>query len=444
MKCRIVSQTGSDAAVVFFTGWSCDAGPFEDMTVPGYDVIVVWDYADFGLETSCLETYREIVVAAWSFGAIAASRFLTEHPELPVTLTIAFNSTLCPADDFKGIPTAIFEGTLNGLSERSLTKFRRRMGAGTDFTECLEPADIDSLKHQLQNIRREAGGKLFRRWDHVYISSEDRIIPPQNQHRFWDETAAILHNTDGQHLPTDIGATIASLAVDKQLVKERFGSCASTYDDNAPVQHEIAARLVTMVPDDVRDVVEIGCGTGVLTAMLRDRLPSASVTPVDISPSLSDAVCDDGELYLMRLPDSSLDLVISSSTVQWFNSPSCFLQECARVLRHGGMALISTFGPDTYKELRGHGAPTLAFTDTDRWRRIAADFFESAEVTEESIVMTFDSPHELMRHIKLTGVNAVTRGGVTAARRLLKELTPGADGRCRLTYNPIYLKLTIR
>lgn len=108
------------------------------------------------------------------------------------------------------------------------------------------------------------------------------------------------------------------------------------------------------------------------------------------------------------------------------------------------MALISTFGPDTYKELRGLGAPTLAFTDTDRWRRIATDFFESVEITEESIAMTFDSPHELMRHIKLTGVNAVTRGGVTAARRLLKELTPGADGRCRLTYNPIYLKLTIR
>ena len=58
MKCRIVSQTGSDSAVVFFTGWSCDAGPFEDMTVPGYDVIVVWDYADFGLETSPLATYR--------------------------------------------------------------------------------------------------------------------------------------------------------------------------------------------------------------------------------------------------------------------------------------------------------------------------------------------------------------------------------------------------
>ena len=44
-------------------------------------------------------------------------------------------------------------------------------------------------------------------------------------------------------------------------------------------------------------------------------------------------------------------MIFSASTMQWFNSPKTFMSECARVLRKGGYAILSTFGPGTMTEI---------------------------------------------------------------------------------------------
>ena len=51
------------------------------------------------------------------------------------------------------------------------------------------------------------------------------------------------------------------------------------------------------------------------------------------------------------LPDNSVDLVFSNLLLQDLADPKCFLQECWRVLREGGLITFSYLGPDTGKEL---------------------------------------------------------------------------------------------
>ena len=52
----------------------------------------------------------------------------------------------------------------------------------------------------------------------------------------------------------------------KFLVKERFRKCLKTYDDNAIVQKIMAQNLVSELEQKkYNKVLEIGCGTGILT-----------------------------------------------------------------------------------------------------------------------------------------------------------------------------------
>jgi hypothetical protein len=61
---------------------------------------------------------------------------------------------------------------------------------------------------------------------------------------------------------------------------------------------------------------------------------------------------------------------------------------------------------------------------------------------EEERTLRFGSPLEALRHVKLTGVNALSSdNGGARAREVLRLYPAEADGSASLTYNPIYISL---
>ncbi len=96
------------------------------------------------------------------------------------------------------------------------------------------------------------------------------------------------------------------------------------------------------------DVLDIACGEGYGSAALKSA-GAKSVIGVDIAP---DAVAHARRKYgidarvgsanAIPIPDRSIDLVVSFETIEHIVSPSEFVQECWRVLRPGGRAIIST------------------------------------------------------------------------------------------------------
>lgn len=84
----------------------------------------------------------------------------------------------------------------------------------------------------------------------------------------------------------------------KQRVAAHFDAAAraETYDAAARVQRLIAEDLAVRVsglglPHHPR-VLEVGCGTGFLTAALVDRLPEPHITATDIAPAMVRATAD--------------------------------------------------------------------------------------------------------------------------------------------------------
>lgn len=450
MNHQFITHDNNRRLILLFAGWGMDATPFGVLAVPGYDLTVVWDYRSEEFDLDILGGYEEIVVVAWSFGVAAASRFLSASADLPVTSSIAINGTCHPVDDQLGIPEAIFNGTLDGLNERNLLKFYHRMaGSRARFEQfMLTPPqrDIEGLKDELRAIASKEPAIV--KWDVAVVSENDRIIPAANQHRAWADEACRVISVDGDHLP-DFQTMLTSLLTDKQLVASRFRRAMESYDDNADVQHSISRHLVELwnpEPGSAPDVIEIGCGTCRSTrcyhSIVRPR--SLRLWDFNISDPLPQAIAKecDAESEIIKTDTESADVIFSASTIQWFNSLPSFFRNAARVLRKGGLLVVSTFGPDNFSELHQAGGATPRYPSLDEVFAMLPPSLAVVKTEQTRITLDFDTAADVLRHIRLTGVNAVSRDFSTASTRsLMRDYPTTPDGRVTLTYHPIYLIL---
>jgi SAM-dependent methyltransferase len=91
-------------------------------------------------------------------------------------------------------------------------------------------------------------------------------------------------------------------------------------------------------------VLDVGCGTGLLTAELERRVGPGSVSAVDPSESFVEAVrerlpgvwVERAVAEQLPFPDASFDAAIAQLVVHFMNDPVAGLREMARVTRSGG------------------------------------------------------------------------------------------------------------
>ncbi|MBD5202532.1 MAG: DUF452 family protein [Bacteroidales bacterium] len=449
MKQQFVSREDMPRLIMVFLGWAMDHRPYQNLRIKGYDILLIWDYRDDTFDLTDLDGYEEIIVIAWSFGVPAAARFIAANHSLPITSRVAVNGTQHPVDDELGIPHALFDATLDNLSETSLPRFFRRVaGSGSAFTSFMASApirDIEELREELSVIALRTPATIF--WDMALIGSHDLIIPPDNQRRSWQKEAGRTVEISSPHQP-DFSDVLSHVVTDKSLVATRFGRAMSSYDGNAEVQHEVARRLIDIWNPDENStprMIEIGCGTGYSTRLYLNRLKPGSLELWDlvISPSLPDNAVKvecDAESRMFMTPPCSVDVIFTSSTVQWFNSLPAFFRNVKRVLASGGTLVMSTFGPENFAALHAILGTTSGYPSVEEIKAMLPDGLEVTHCTSESVSLPFPDPATMLRHISLTGVNALTRQSSTAATRaILREYPRQTNGTVLLTYNPIYL-----
>jgi malonyl-CoA O-methyltransferase len=254
---------------------------------------------------------------------------------------------------------------------------------------------------------------------------------------------------------------------DKAQLRRAFGRAAACYDEAAVLQREVGERLLgrlDLMRVQPRRILDIGCGTGVATRALMKRYPKAQVVALDLSTAMLGqarrrapllrrlpAVCADAE----RLPllPGSVDMVFSNLTLQWCHDLNRAFAGFLRCLRPEGLALFSTFGPDTLKELRRSWAAVdrrthvNAFVDMhDIGDALVRAGFADPVMEAEAFTLTYDSARDLMRDLKTIGAHNVSAGrprGMTGKRALAAmeaayEGFRDADGRLPATYEVVY------
>lgn len=95
----------------------------------------------------------------------------------------------------------------------------------------------------------------------------------------------------------------------------RFG------DERTRPSADLASRIALEAP---ASAVDLGCGPGNSTAVLKSRWPAARVVGLDSSPAMIEAAranCPDDEWLVADIatwePDARLDLVFSNAALQW-------------------------------------------------------------------------------------------------------------------------------
>ena len=114
----------------------------------------------------------------------------------------------------------------------------------------------------------------------------------------------------------------------------------------------LAARFVELL--DLRPgqrALDVGCGPGVLTAQLADRLGAAGVVAIDPSPPFVEAARDripgvevhEGSAEDLPFADGGFDLAVAQLVVHFMSDPVAGLAEMARVTRPGGLVAANVW-----------------------------------------------------------------------------------------------------
>ena len=153
--------------------------------------------------------------------------------------------------------------------------------------------------------------------------------------------------------------------LDKKALANRFGSRAESYEAATPVQKVMGQCLLDRIRSEqpnggVREILEVGCGTGRLTRALKALFPSANITAIDISQEMIDHakkqvpgpayLVIDAEEYLQSL-NRQFDLIVSNATVQWFVHLDKAIGRMCSALAPGGFLALGTFAERTFCEL---------------------------------------------------------------------------------------------
>ena len=156
--------------------------------------------------------------------------------------------------------------------------------------------------------------------------------------------------------------------------------------------------------------VDVGCGTGALTATILDRAQPASVAGVEPAPGFLDFArshCRDprasfagGDAQAIPLPDGSADLVVSGLVLNFVPDPVRALGEMRRVARPG--ARIAAYVWDYAGEMQ------LIRTFWDA----AAELDPDAARLDEGVRFPICAPAALAQLFKEAGLSGVETGAI--------------------------------
>ncbi len=146
-------------------------------------------------------------------------------------------------------------------------------------------------------------------------------------------------------------------------VKKSFNRSAKYYDHNCLLQFSVANNLIDLIKIQVRnfdDVIDLGCGTGLITQLLKSKITSKKWYALDISDlslqiaskRLKGAIVIESSFDNIPLIDQSVDLIFANMSFHWSDDMFDTIQESHRILRPDGLLAFSIPNNDSFKEIR--------------------------------------------------------------------------------------------
>ncbi|QRN03184.1 malonyl-ACP O-methyltransferase BioC [Legionella sp. MW5194] len=253
----------------------------------------------------------------------------------------------------------------------------------------------------------------------------------------------------------------------KNEISNSFNTHAGEYDRAAKIQHEIGNRLferLDYLKINPRYVLDLGCGTGIFSRLLKKRYADAHIIGIDLAENmLKEARKKQGwrrkwalvnaDMTALPFPDGLFDLVFANQAIHWVSPLKDVMREINRVMSPDASLLFSTLGPDTFKELKQAwaGVDSHAHTNTfadmhDVGDCLLAEHFLNPVVDMECITVHYSSLKALVDSLKAQGVRNINQArnkgltgkGARQAFEAAYQQRCTDQGKYPLTYEVVY------
>ena len=256
---------------------------------------------------------------------------------------------------------------------------------------------------------------------------------------------------------------------DVQQVAQAFNQAAKTYDQVAGLQRLAADQLLNKGAGlHFGTVLDIGSGTGYVSAQLADIAAVTKVTGLDIAEGMlayAQSRHHSSKLNwqlgdAQQLPHALLDsakaynFVISSLAIQWCKDLNAVFSGVANFLTQDGFFHCATLGPQTLHQLKWAWAQVddyqhvNDFVALDTLRDTLENHFAEVDIECEMIELKYLSVQQLTKDLKQLGAsnhNPKAAQGLMGVGRLRKmvqayESLRDDEGQLPVTYEVYYIK----
>ncbi len=234
------------------------------------------------------------------------------------------------------------------------------------------------------------------------------------------------------------------------MLKKYFNKAASSYDDNAILQESTGNKLFSLIRENAfshENIIDIGCGTGLMTKVLATHLTYHTFHALDISEnSLSIAKKRLQPFNIQFIeshfdtfePNMTFDLIYSNMSLHWSENIFLTIKRLLSLLKKNGKLVFSIPMQGTFIELKPH-VRVQQFVE----KNTIINQFKVLHHETENIILTFPSMLTALQSIKKTGANYVSQNfsGLQCNPFLKKLLLNPSHDSTTLTYHIGYFVL---
>lgn len=197
----------------------------------------------------------------------------------------------------------------------------------------------------------------------------------------------------------------------KNITIENFSKNSQTYDVYAITQSKISIELLNLLPNNNEQnftILEIGCGTGILTQILSKKYPNSKIIATDISKKMLNVAKSknyyhdniefkifDGDNDNIETFNQKIDFCVSSMTAQWIQNFDNLVNNITTLCDF----YFTTIGENNFIEWKNCVAQN-GHEIKQNTHNINCDIKKQKTFKEK-----FKTPNDFVRHIIKTGAS---------------------------------------
>lgn len=226
-----------------------------------------------------------------------------------------------------------------------------------------------------------------------------------------------------------------------------FDRASRSYDGAAQIQTDVATHLIAdaaaLAP---RSILDIGCGTGLVTALAQRQWPAAKITGLDAAPAMlatarakvTAARFVEADAMDIRLREK-FDLIVSSMVLHWLPDPAAAMRRWQDLLAPGGALFVAVPVAGSLSEWQALCASEGV---ADRlWPFPARDSFNARGETRRHTAV-YDTALAFLKSLHHTGAYSSAPQSASMRPATLRKILQHAPQPFRTQFTVAYLQMS--